>query len=736
MHAYRLRNRHAVLLAAALGLASGPSVLHAQTLFSDDFNTDSTSRYDVYSFDNSVSTTAVVAGVGTNDVTITPAFNYSAYTYRHISDDEIDTVYDPIPIAPHTTDGTSIGLRLDANNTSVGGTGTAIINLLPKVTQFTGGVLPTGNYQLTVDVWMNYNGTTEGGGGSTEYMIAGVNQSGTGNGLAGPVVKDPAVQQAGQAIAIDGERGSGIDYRLYSQNSRLGASDPSAGYVQPVSTTYSGADAQGPYYESIFTYPSYETDGAIGKHWVTLQASYIDGVVSYSLDAHLGGGMQLIASRTDLTSTSGDVALGYADLNSGIAALENSGPISNVDANFVIYDNLTVEQLPASAPKPAWTAAAGSWTDGTKWVNGVPNSSTSFATFSASAAGATVTIPSSGVTVQEIDLDNAGMTIAGPGPLIMDSLGTTGGVMGTINVKQGAQTISAPVTVNKNLMFYVAQAGSSLTFTQPLPDTSYQFTMSGNGTVNLRGGRNGGLIVLGGKINLVPGSGTMSTAGLLVVGPIALQRGSIDINDNKFIDDYTGALGSASSNVRGTINGAYAAGAWTGNGLTSSLAINDSQKIKGLGYWEAATLLGLSDPNTATWFGQQVDATALLVAVTYLGDLNFDGKVNADDYALIDRSFALYGIAVTADPRGIPTGTAVWAQGDVNYDGIINSADYAIMDRTYGILSGGLSPDFLAGREAEFGSDYVSSLVASIPEPGTIGLLLAALPMLKRRRVR
>lgn len=724
--------RRAALVAAALGMACAPVAVRAQALFTDDFNADTTSHYDVYSFDQAVSSSAVISGTGGNDVTITPAFNYSQYTYAHLSDNEIDTVYDPIPVAPRTTDGSTVGLRLDVNNagsTSSSSGGRAIINLLPKMAQYAGGALPSGNYKVTVDVWVNYNGGPLGGVGSTEYALLGLNQNVVGTGLAGMVYTNPTVQQKGQGIAIDGETGSTIDYRLFTDNSRLGEYNSSSGYVAPVDGDNSAADGQdNSWYWDRFPSPTFESKGGIGKHWVTLEAKYVDGVVYYSIDAHTGNGMQLIAAHTDLTSTSGNVALGYADVNGGAADKESSGPFASnpVDANFVIYDNLSIDQLPASAARPTWNAANGSWNGPGNWLNGTPNSSTAFAAFGAAAAGKTVTVDAP-VSVQEIDFDNAGMTIGGSGTLTMDSPGTTGGVMGTFNVKQGAQVVSAPVAVNKNLLFNVAQAGSSLTFTQPLGDSSYEFTKTGDGDVNLRGGRNGGLVVLGGKVNLVPGSGTMVTKSILIVGSISNQRGSVDLNDNKLVLDYDGDLGSATDNIRSTISGAFGSGNWAGKGITSSLAVNDPQKIKGIGYWEASDLLGLSGAQTATWFGQTVDATSLLMAVTYIGDLNFDGKVDGDDFALIDRAKLLYGVSTSTDPRGIAADEAQWVNGDVNYDGVIDANDYALIDKTYGILHGGLSPDFLAMREAEFGSDYVTSLVASVPEPGTIGLAAVAI---------
>lgn len=726
------RGRRAALVAATLGLACAPAATRAQVLFSDNFDADSTSRYNVFSFDNSVSTTNVVAGTGSNDVAITPAFNYSAYTYRYTNSDEV-TDYATIPQAPRTTTGNSLGLRLDVNNTSVGGTGTAIINLLPKVTEFTGGVLPSGNYKLTVDVWVNYNGPATGGAGSTEYMIVGLNQQNPGpsNGLAGPVVTNPTIQQRGSAIAIDGETGSGTDYRIFTDNSRLGDFNATTGYAAPITAAVSGSNGeQNPYYNTLFPFPTYESVGGIGKHWITLEAKYQDGVVYYSIDSHIGLGMQLIAANTIRTSTSGNVALGYADLNSGVAALENSGPIVNTDASFVIYDNLVVEQLTASTPASSWTAASGTWGSGSNWANGTPNSSTAVASFGAGAAGATVTVGSS-ASAREIVFDNSGMTIGGSGPLVMDSPGATGGDSAVFTVKQGTHTVSAPVTVNKSILFHV-EDGASLTFSQPLSDSTNGFTKSGGGTVNLRGGRNGGLTVLGGTINLVPGSGTMAVTNFLIVGSLAAQRGSIDLNDNRMIYDYfSDATATFTTNqyinIRDTIGGAYHAGAWDRAGLISSLVVNDPNKIKGIGYWPSSVLLGLSGSDTANWYGQTADATSFLIAVTYLGDLNYDGKVDGDDFVLMDRGFSLYLVSTAVDPRGIAASRAQWWQGDLNYDGAITAADYAIIDKTFGILHpGGLNPDFLAMREAQFGSEYVSSLLASVPEPGTLGLAAVA----------
>lgn len=105
------------------------------------------------------------------------------------------------------------------------------------------------------------------------------------------------------------------------------------------------------------------------------------------------------------------------------------------------------------------------------------------------------------------------------------------------------------------------------------------------------------------------------------------------------------------------------------------------------------------------------------------GDANLNGLIDPDDYLLLDRGYAL----VLATPG--------WHDGDFNLDGSLTPADYLLIDAAFLQQQGGsLAPDFLSGREARFGSDYVSSLLASVPEPSTLGLLLASVPLAARRR--
>jgi hypothetical protein len=82
---------------------------------------------------------------------------------------------------------------------------------------------------------------------------------------------------------------------------------------------------------------------------------------------------------------------------------------------------------------------------------------------------------------------------------------------------------------------------------------------------------------------------------------------------------------------------AHAAG-WTGTGgITSSTAATDHSRAIGIA--EASTLLGLTADATATFLGQEADATSLLVRLTLLGDANLDGVVDFTDLTAIAQNY-------------------------------------------------------------------------------------------------
>ena len=109
------------------------------------------------------------------------------------------------------------------------------------------------------------------------------------------------------------------------------------------------------------------------------------------------------------------------------------------------------------------------------------------------------------------------------------------------------------------------------------------------------------------------------------------------------------------SAVVGSITSAYAGGAWTGTGITSSAAQANSASY-GIGYADAA------DPgNPALLVAGEIEAK-----YTLYGDANLDGKVNGTDFNLMAANFN----------QAVTNG---WDRGDFNYDGAVNGSDFVLM---------------------------------------------------------
>ncbi|HEV8291200.1 MAG TPA: PEP-CTERM sorting domain-containing protein, partial [Tepidisphaeraceae bacterium] len=90
---------------------------------------------------------------------------------------------------------------------------------------------------------------------------------------------------------------------------------------------------------------------------------------------------------------------------------------------------------------------------------------------------------------------------------------------------------------------------------------------------------------------------------------------------------------------------------------------------------------------------------------------NLNGKIDSDDFFLIDRGFS----------SGI--GSNQYYSGDIDYNGVINADDYAYIDRAFAMqaIAASDTPATLAG-------------ISAVPEPTTVGLLTFLLPLLARRR--
>jgi len=149
------------VLVSALALACAPvlgSIARGQTiLFSDNFDAGtSAARWDLYSVDNEPATPLFgTPSAPGGDIRTNFNYNYNTFTYVRTGPNGIDDITGQIPSAPHSTGGTTTGLFVDVNNAN---TGTAIANLFPKLTEYLGGALPSGDQKLSFDAWINHNG--------------------------------------------------------------------------------------------------------------------------------------------------------------------------------------------------------------------------------------------------------------------------------------------------------------------------------------------------------------------------------------------------------------------------------------------------------------------------------------------------------------------------------------------------------------------------------------------------
>ena len=214
--------------------------------------------------------------------------------------------------------------------------------------------------------------------------------------------------------------------------------------------------------------------------------------------------------------------------------------------------------------------------------------------------------------------------------------------------------------------------------------------------------------------------------------------GGIDLWNNAMIVRASGTSENATNlaTVKAAVNAASNGLRWNGTGVGSTTAYNEAQpgKTQALALmvydntvitqssFEEVSGLGYFDSGSPVGFNQ------VLVKLTYLGDFNADGVINASDYTWLD-GFALSGNVL----------------GDLNGDGVVNATDYTWLDgsalnQSFGVLAdsrSGILPPSAAtvAAPAEVGAAPASP--EAVPEPGTLGMLLAgALGLFGNRRTR
>lgn len=249
-----------------------------------------------------------------------------------------------IPSAPNSGDASTRGLRLDANFSAP--------NAAEAITLYTLAQY-SGKYMVQFDGWINVNGPfPDGGSGSTNYLGAGVGHDGLTNNFV-------ANTGSGGWTAVNGENGSGIDYRLYKDASLQGVATAqyaagtatnarnglngyydqfgnvdvsnfpvqganNGGPPQQNGTSFKGAFGMQWHRVSLAVDPTGGTGGAASMTW------FIDNLLIGKLDAGANGAF----------TANGRVSLGYSDPTSNGSDLPTH--------SFVLIDNLVIVPEPAT----------------------------------------------------------------------------------------------------------------------------------------------------------------------------------------------------------------------------------------------------------------------------------------------------------------------------------------------------------------------------------------------------
>jgi autotransporter-associated beta strand protein len=245
---------------------------------------------------------------------------------------------------------------------------------------------------------------------------------------------------------------------------------------------------------------------------------------------------------------------------------------------------------------------------------------------------------------------------------------------GAWNVTNSANTFSGGVTVNEGTL------------------TVKKLVNNGTTTIN------------GGTLRIGPGgpvgdatSTSVFQEGQFSVAGGATPAGRLDLAKNGAVFDYTTTSPLAS--IADLVKAGYNSGNWAGNGITSSDA-SATPSAHAMGFAEASDI-----GSPATFLGQAVDGTAVLVRYTRAGDANLSGTTDIGDFSTLAANFNQTG--------------STWARGDFNFDGVTNIGDFSTLAANFNQAATGALPR---------GS--------VVPEPAALSLLAAGALLLGRRRTR
>ena len=330
-------------------------------------------------------------------------------------------------------------------------------------------------------------------------------------------------------------------------------------------------------------------------------------------------------------------------------------------------------------------------------------------TGSLSVNGGTLDLNANSVTVSA--LSGSGGTITNTALATTGTL--TANVSGSCNYAGAVVDGAGSVSLDK-------EGAGTLTLTGSISTAE---VIANGGSLQLAQSGSIGSITIGSAGKLELSANNVNSAKVLDTSALSIATGgTLDLWDNALIlRDQTAGInqGTNLSTIQGLVNTAFDNGNWDKPGITSSTVIADLSAYSVLTVMVYDnTVLGVDSFEGINNLMTDNGGNQVMLKTTYLGDFDGNGIVNSADYGWLDFYYG-YGLTV----------------GDLNGDGQVNSADYNGIDygygyQAYGILNGGGSTP-----AANTASVAAPASPEAVPEPGTLGMLLAgALGLLGFRR--
>ena len=310
-----MKSKVSLVLAGVVSLALFPSIAPGQS-FADDFDVDHTANWTVNS----------TFGGATNAANF--FFDYSTVG---------------IPSAPHSTGGSTRGLKLGANLLGVATPSLAGISVSPTGKSF------TGDYTLRFDWWHNWLGSTttglgsaSGGSGSTRLSTFGIRTAGTTPNLAG--ASDSVF------FAATGDGASAAEFRTYSSEKQSGYTTADGHNTYAAGNQNSSAALYQTLFPAGATAPAAQVTispttqsgstvaGTAGFRWHDVEIAQVGNIVTWKVD----GTLLATLDTTSLTNaTAGNnILFGMSDTSTGAGT--PAALFAQLD--FTLIDNVTVPE--------------------------------------------------------------------------------------------------------------------------------------------------------------------------------------------------------------------------------------------------------------------------------------------------------------------------------------------------------------------------------------------------------